>query len=92
MSKSVVLLFYVVCSNCESISRHCYRKVFKTLGFCMFMTCKIILCCFVLCLLLQGTCQSCGAGGPNLWACLQVGWIEFYNLKLNGTLVCAYER
>uniref|UniRef100_A0A8C4NXH7 Ubiquitin carboxyl-terminal hydrolase n=1 Tax=Dicentrarchus labrax TaxID=13489 RepID=A0A8C4NXH7_DICLA len=23
-------------------------------------------------LLLQGTCQSCGAGGPNLWACLQV--------------------
>uniref|UniRef100_A0A8D3ECR6 Ubiquitin carboxyl-terminal hydrolase n=1 Tax=Scophthalmus maximus TaxID=52904 RepID=A0A8D3ECR6_SCOMX len=21
--------------------------------------------------LLQGTCQSCGAGGPNLWACLQ---------------------
>uniref|UniRef100_A0AAQ4PWF5 Ubiquitin carboxyl-terminal hydrolase n=1 Tax=Gasterosteus aculeatus aculeatus TaxID=481459 RepID=A0AAQ4PWF5_GASAC len=22
---------------------------------------------------LQGTCQSCGAGGPNLWACLQVG-------------------
>uniref|UniRef100_A0A7N8Y8D6 Ubiquitin carboxyl-terminal hydrolase n=1 Tax=Mastacembelus armatus TaxID=205130 RepID=A0A7N8Y8D6_9TELE len=22
-------------------------------------------------LLLQGTCQSCGAGGPNLWACLQ---------------------
>lgn len=20
----------------------------------------------------QGTCQSCGAGGPNLWACLQV--------------------
>ncbi|KAG8141981.1 hypothetical protein E2320_006625 [Naja naja] len=21
----------------------------------------------------EGTCQSCGAGGPNLWACLQVG-------------------
>ncbi|KAM3851167.1 LOW QUALITY PROTEIN: ubiquitin carboxyl-terminal hydrolase 20-like [Vipera latastei] len=21
----------------------------------------------------KGTCQSCGAGGPNLWACLQVG-------------------
>uniref|UniRef100_A0A8D0A3R6 Ubiquitin carboxyl-terminal hydrolase n=1 Tax=Sander lucioperca TaxID=283035 RepID=A0A8D0A3R6_SANLU len=21
--------------------------------------------------MLQGTCQSCGAGGPNLWACLQ---------------------
>ncbi|XP_069465338.1 ubiquitin carboxyl-terminal hydrolase 20 isoform X3 [Ambystoma mexicanum] len=21
----------------------------------------------------QGTCQSCGAGGPNLWACLQDG-------------------
>lgn len=20
----------------------------------------------------QGTCQSCGAVGPNLWACLQV--------------------
>uniref|UniRef100_A0A8C7WWK5 UBP-type domain-containing protein n=1 Tax=Oryzias sinensis TaxID=183150 RepID=A0A8C7WWK5_9TELE len=20
---------------------------------------------------LKGTCQSCGAGGPNLWACLQ---------------------
>lgn len=25
---------------------------------------------------LQGTCQSCGAGGPNLWACLQVkSWL-----------------
>ncbi|KAL2298054.1 hypothetical protein Nmel_017015 [Mimus melanotis] len=22
---------------------------------------------------LQGTCQSCGAVGPNLWACLQIG-------------------
>lgn len=22
--------------------------------------------------LLKGTCQSCGVGGPNLWACLQV--------------------
>lgn len=21
---------------------------------------------------MQGTCQSCGAVGPNLWACLQV--------------------
>lgn len=21
---------------------------------------------------MQGTCQSCGAAGPNLWACLQV--------------------
>uniref|UniRef100_A0A8C5EK92 UBP-type domain-containing protein n=1 Tax=Gouania willdenowi TaxID=441366 RepID=A0A8C5EK92_GOUWI len=20
----------------------------------------------------KGTCQSCGAGGPNLWACLQI--------------------
>lgn len=30
---------------------------------------------FVLCLsphLTQGTCQSCGVTGPNLWACLQV--------------------
>lgn len=26
----------------------------------------------VVLILLQGTCQSCGAGGPNLWACLQV--------------------
>lgn len=25
---------------------------------------------------LQGTCQSCGAGGPNLWACLQVGSLK----------------
>lgn len=30
------------------------------------------LCTCIVYLWLQGTCQSCGAGGPNLWACLQV--------------------
>lgn len=27
---------------------------------------------FISLFLLKGTCQSCGVGGPNLWACLQV--------------------
>lgn len=35
------------------------------------------LCKYIFYLWLQGTCQSCEAGGPNLWACLQVqSWHE----------------
>lgn len=39
---------------------------------------------------LQGTCQSCGAGGPNLWACLQVrlglkwGFFSFFLIDVLG--------
>lgn len=45
-------------------------------------------------LLLQGTCQSCGAGGPNLWACLQVNQrlqilCIFVILEVVESLLCA---
>uniref|UniRef100_A0A8B9RCH0 Ubiquitin carboxyl-terminal hydrolase n=1 Tax=Astyanax mexicanus TaxID=7994 RepID=A0A8B9RCH0_ASTMX len=33
----------------------------------------------------KGTCQSCGVGGPNLWACLQVRKAKKHNLTVNLT-------
>uniref|UniRef100_A0A8D0A092 Ubiquitin carboxyl-terminal hydrolase n=1 Tax=Sander lucioperca TaxID=283035 RepID=A0A8D0A092_SANLU len=42
----------------------------------------------------KGTCQSCGAGGPNLWACLQVrsfkGFESFFSRVI--LLVCAKQH
>lgn len=58
--KLCLVLFYCV---------YLFKMFVRMIYFILLLSIYSAHVCFPL---LQGTCQSCGAGGPNLWACLQV--------------------